>query len=153
MAACMDYIMNQYHEIIEDTEKKNNIISAISGVFFFTGWWFIIDITARYGPADFSNFYHICGILGTISFIIINSISTKNIEMYRYGIGSYAAWIWLFLGFVLGFGSLIASIWILFGAYILPGINIIPGLGVFAQNLFIFIGSLIFKFGRKEDLM
>lgn len=29
----MDYIMNQYHEIIEDTEKKNNIISAISGVF------------------------------------------------------------------------------------------------------------------------
>ena len=60
--------------------------------------------------------------------------------MYRYGIGSYAAWIWLFLGFVLGFGSLIASIWILFGAYILPGINIIPGLGVFAQNLLIFIG-------------
>lgn len=60
--------------------------------------------------------------------------------MYQYGVGSYAVHIWLFIGFVLGFGALIASVWILFGAYVVPGHNVLPGLGVFAQNLFIFLG-------------
>lgn len=67
-------------------------------------------------------------------------ISTHQIEMYQYGIGGYGVYIWLFIGFVLGFGSLIASIWILIGAYIIPGHNIWPGLGLFAQNLFIYLG-------------
>lgn len=29
--------------------------------------------------------------------------------------------VWLFIGFLLGFGSLIASCWILFGVYVVPG--------------------------------
>ncbi len=63
--------------------------------------------------------------------------------------------VWLLIGFVLGFGALIASLWILFQAYVVgpdlypnPG----PGVALFLQNFFIFIGSLIYKFGRTEDL-
>lgn len=60
--------------------------------------------------------------------------------MYSYGVNDYTLHIWLFIGFVLGFGSLIASIWILFGAYVVVGANILPGLAVFIQNFFIFLG-------------
>lgn len=70
----------------------------------------------------------------------INSVSSSRIEMYSYGGGDYTVHIWLFIGFVLGFGSLIASLWILFGAYVVTGVNILPGLGIFFQNLFIFLG-------------
>lgn len=31
--------------------------------------------------------------------------------------------VWLFIGFLLGFGSLIAASWILFGVYVVPGVD------------------------------
>ncbi|KAH9403910.1 Transmembrane protein 50A [Tyrophagus putrescentiae] len=151
MSGCFEGIITRVQETLEDIEKRNNITSVVSGILFFLGWWIIIDIAARYTSADFNSAYHVCGVLGTVSFFMINSVSTSRIEMYQYGVGSYAVHIWLFIGFVLGFGALIASVWILFGAYVVPGHNVLPGLGVFAQNLFIFLGSIVFKFGRKED--
>ena len=40
---------------------------------FFVGWWFIIDASTEHGGGV--NFaHHLCGILGTISFIMINSV-------------------------------------------------------------------------------
>lgn len=73
----------------------------------------------------------------------INSVSSSSLEMYQHGLGSYNVLIWFFIGFVLGFGSVITSLWILFGAYVLPGENVVPGLGVFFQNFLIFLGYVL----------
>ncbi|XP_054712544.1 transmembrane protein 50A-like [Uloborus diversus] len=105
---------------------------------------------------DFNHAYHVCGVIGTISLFMINSVSNGQVggDAYTTGcLGQRGARVWLFLGFVLGFGSLIASCWILFGVYVIPmkdpqG----PGVAVFLQNIFIFLGALVFKFGRSEDL-
>lgn len=74
----------------------------------------------------------------------VNAVSNSNIgESYTEGfLGQNGARIWLFLGFVLGFASMIASTWILFAAYLFGGseVSVLPGLGLFTQNLFIFCG-------------
>lgn len=60
--------------------------------------------------------------------------------------------LWLLLGFVVGFGSLIASIWILFGNFVVNGaVNQWRGVALFLQNFLIFFASLVYKFGRAED--
>ncbi|UXI20281.1 Glycogen synthase kinase-3 beta [Sarcoptes scabiei] len=147
MSALFESCMNR----LQDDENRNKVTSVIAGSFFAVGWWIIIDISTHYFYPEFNNAYHVCGVLGTISLLIINSVPTSRIEMYSYGVSDYTMHIWLFFGFVLGFGALIASLWILFGAFVVTGANILPGLGVFFQNLFIFLGSIIFKFGRKYD--
>lgn len=60
--------------------------------------------------------------------------------------GQQGARAWLFIGFVLGFGSIIASIWILFAAYVVSdqtGVTY-PGVGLFFQNALIFSGFVSF---------
>lgn len=59
-------------------------------------------------------------------FCSINSVSNGQIrgESYTDGcLGQTAARVWLFIGFLMGFGSLIAAAWILFGFYVVnnPG--------------------------------
>ncbi|CAG2103236.1 unnamed protein product [Medioppia subpectinata] len=158
MAGCLDNIQIRRPEWLELGEKRNAIASIAAGTAFFTGWWIIIDISARYTDGnDFYNAFHVCGVLGTLSLFMINAVSNGHIrgDAYTSGVfGQTAARIWLFIGFVLGFGSVIAAIWILFGVYVIPADNkkVYPGIGIFFQNALIFAGSLIFKFGRTEDL-
>lgn len=63
-------------------------------------------------------------------------------ESYTSGfLGQTGARLWLFIGFVLGFASIIAAIWILFAAYVIPGKDpAYPGVGLFLQNILIFAG-------------
>ncbi|XP_017711624.1 PREDICTED: transmembrane protein 50A [Rhinopithecus bieti] len=86
----------------------------------------------------------------------INAVSNGQVrgDSYSEGcLGQTGARIWLFIGFMLAFGSLIASMWILFGGYVAKEKDIVyPGIAVFFQNAFIFFGGLVFKFGRTEDL-
>lgn len=54
----------------------------------------------------------------------VNTVSNGQVrgDMYTDGcIGPYGARIWLFLGLMLSFGSLIGACWILFGGYVIPG--------------------------------
>ena len=85
-----------------------------------------------------------------MSIFMINSISNGQIrgESYTDGfMGQTGARIWLFLGFVFGFGAMIASVWILFAAYIVGDAKFMyPGFGLFFQNLFIFSGSVLHSF-------
>ncbi|RWS27080.1 transmembrane protein 50A-like protein [Leptotrombidium deliense] len=155
MAGCLDNIQIERPEWLDLGEKRNAVASIISGTLFFTGWWVIIDVAAHYPSSDeFDHAYHVCGVFATIS--LINAVSNGQVrgESYTNGFfGQRAARIWLFIGFVLGFGSIIAAIWILFAAYVIPERKLIyPGIGLFLQNILIFAGSLIFKFGRTEDL-
>jgi len=157
MAGCLDNIQIRRPDWLELGEKRNAVAAITAGAMFFIGWWIIIDISARYpSSSEFNHAYHVCGILGTISLFMINAVSNGHIrgDAYTSGFfGQTAARVWLFIGFVLGFGSVIAAIWILFGVYVIPGsAATYPGIGIFFQNALIFIGSLIFKFGRTEDL-
>jgi hypothetical protein len=87
----------------------------------------------------------------------INAVSNGQVqgESFTNGFfGQSGARIWLFVGFVLGFSSIIAATWILFAAYLLPTTvrALYPGVALFLQNLLIIGGSLTYKFGRTEDL-
>ncbi|XP_072465470.1 transmembrane protein 50A isoform X2 [Notamacropus eugenii] len=124
---------------------------------FFTGWWIIIDAAVIYpSMEDFHHSYHACGVIATLAFLMINAVSNGQVhgDSYSEGcLGQTGARIWLFIGFMLAFGSLIASMWILFGGYVVKEKPIVyPGIAVFFQNAFIFFGGLVFKFGRTEDL-
>ncbi|TEA33683.1 hypothetical protein DBR06_SOUSAS12810030, partial [Sousa chinensis] len=144
-------------ECIDWGEKRNTIASIAAGILFFTGWWIIIDAAVIYPSMDeFNHSYHACGVIATIAFLMINAVSNGQVrgDSYSEGcLGQTGARIWLFIGFMLAFGSLIASMWILFGGYVAKEKAIVyPGIAVFFQNAFIFFGGLIFKFGRTEDL-
>lgn len=90
MSSCIESCLRvncNLQDTFDDSEKRNKIISIIAGSFvsllffhvkilfflrincfqFFIGWWIIIDISARHSSVDFSNAYHVCGVLGTIS--------------------------------------------------------------------------------------
>ncbi|KAK3543325.1 hypothetical protein QTP70_018076, partial [Hemibagrus guttatus] len=72
---------------------------------------------------------------------MINAVSNAHVYGDTYGegcLGQTGARVWLFIGFLIMFASLIASIWILFAAYVSPGLPVYPGLCVFFQNLLIF---------------
>jgi len=157
MAGCLDNIQFNRLEWLEFGEKRNAVASIVSGSLFFTGWWIIIDVAAHYPSSDlFDHAFHVCGVMGTLSLFMINAVSNGQVrgESYTNGfLGQRGARIWLFIGFVLGFGAIIAAVWILFAAFVIPGKDqAYPGVGLFLQNVLIFAGSLIFKFGRSEDL-
>lgn len=46
---------------------------------FFSGWWIIIDTASVY-PKSFNFSYYICGILGTISFIMVNAVTNEMVS-------------------------------------------------------------------------
>ncbi|XP_026315608.1 transmembrane protein 50A [Hyposmocoma kahamanoa] len=144
----------------ESGEKRNIVSSIFAGILFFTGWWFIIDSSAVHG--DLPKAAHVCGVFATLSLIMVNSVSNAQVrgETYTGGcMGPRGARLWLFLGFVVGFASLIAACWILFANYVNNPNNkpedqhfTWTGVSLFLQNAFIFAASLVFKFGRAEDL-
>ncbi|XP_068607844.1 LOW QUALITY PROTEIN: transmembrane protein 50A [Brachionichthys hirsutus] len=145
-------------------ERRNAIASVAAGTLsfyrgpdFFTGWWIIIDAAVKYpSEGDFHHAYHTCGVIATVAFLMINAVSNGQVrgDSYSEGcIGQTGARVWLFLGFMLAFGSLIASMWILFEGFVVAGKTVVyPGIAIFFQNAFIFFGGLVFKFGRTEDL-
>nr|CAH0099487.1 unnamed protein product [Daphnia galeata] len=139
-------------------EKRNTYAAVSAGILFASGWWMIFDVAARYPEMEvFHHAYHVCGVVGTLSMIMINMVSNGAIRGDNYSedgcLGSRGARGWFFLGLVLGFTALIASCWILFQAYVIPANGPQwPGVGLFMQNLFIFLSSLMFRFGRSEEL-
>jgi hypothetical protein len=168
--------------------KRNMIASIVAGTLFAVGWWFAIDACAERAEPVYAAF-HICGIFSTIALLMINAVSTGQVtgDLYTEGcLGRKGARAWLFVGFVLAFGGLIGSLWILVQEFIVPAVtddchstnegnstvtvttspslsqssgNTCPpgfphwwqGIAFFLQNLFIFLSTLIFKFGRTEE--
>jgi len=150
MSGCFNLHFNRPEWL--DLENKRNMIASIAaGTFFALGWWLIIDVAARYPSSnDFDHAYHVCGVLSSISLIMVNLISNSQIrgESYTEGcLGQTGAKAWLFIGFVIGFGALLGATWIV----IVKGFESLA-LSMFLQNIFIFSSSMCFKFGRKEDL-
>lgn len=148
-------------------ERRNMIASIVSGIFFFVGWWIFIDAavydsyiakTTEGQNPEVNMWYITIAVVSTIAFFFVNAVSNGQIrgDTYTGGcMGQTGARIWLFIGFLLSFAGLIAATWILFQIYIIDKGNqyegVWPGVAVFLQNLFIFVASIIFKFGRTED--
>uniref|UniRef100_A0A671WE87 Transmembrane protein 50A n=1 Tax=Sparus aurata TaxID=8175 RepID=A0A671WE87_SPAAU len=140
-------------------ERRNTIASIAAGVLFFTGWWIIIDAAVKYpDEGTFHHAYHTCGVIATVAFLMINAVSNGQVrgDSYSEGcIGQTGARVWLFLGFMLAFGSLIASMWILFGGFVVPRkscLSVFCGAIFLILSSFLLIRGLVFKFGRTEDL-
>ncbi|XP_054470846.1 transmembrane protein 50B [Anoplopoma fimbria] len=156
MAGFLDNFRWPECECIDWRERRNTAASIVSGVLFFTGWWIMIDAAVAYpSQGQMNHAFHTCGVFSTLAFFMINAVSNGQVRGDAYGegcLGRTGARLWLFIGFMMMFGSLIASIWILFGGYVVAKKEVAPGLAVFFQNAFIFFSTLIYKFGRTEDL-
>lgn len=150
----MDRIRSSYW--IENVSRRNIIATFVASFLFFSGWWIAIDTAAVHPKAwDFS--YYICGILATISFFMVNSISNEMLHggaAYTGGVlGDNGIKVFLFIGFVLGFASIIATIWIMIAEFAVNNdqVDKAPGYALLVHNIFIFFSSLIYKFGRQSD--
>ncbi|MEJ1282980.1 transmembrane protein 50B [Cricetulus griseus] len=156
MAGFLDNFRWPECECIDWSERRNAVASVVAGILFFTGWWIMIDAAVVYPkPEQLNHAFHTCGVFSTLAFFMINAVSNAQVrgDSYESGcLGRTGARVWLFIGFMLMFGSLIASMWILFGAYVTQNIDVYPGLAVFFQNALIFFSTLIYKFGRTEEL-
>lgn len=109
---------------------------------------------ARYEtPTEFHGAFYIFGIFGTVSFIIVNSISNSQLRDDGFdSVNPRAAKACLLIGFILGFTALTGSVWILISEYASAKYaKAYPGVALLIQNILIFLGSLTFKFGRVED--
>ncbi|CAG0913872.1 unnamed protein product [Notodromas monacha] len=124
MAGCLDNFQLPSCPFPEITERRNTVASIIAGVLVTVGWWFIIDVAAIYPTqAEFNHSFHVCGVMGMLCFMMINAVSNNQVRGGGYTdgcLGTFGARIWLLVGFMLGFGSVIASCWILIGDFIVP---------------------------------
>ncbi|XP_012926761.1 transmembrane protein 50B isoform X1 [Heterocephalus glaber] len=122
MAGFLDNFRWPECECIDWSERRNAVASVVAGILFFTGWWIMIDAAVVYPkPEQLNHTFHTCGVFSTLAFFMINAVSNAQVrgDSYESGcLGRTGARVWLFIGFMLMFGSLIASMWILFGAYV-----------------------------------
>merc|ERR1712059_27888 len=138
-------------------ENRNKVAAILSGGLFFTGWWLAIDASVSNYP-NTRDMFHLCGVFSAISMFMVNTVSTSQLrgEAYTEGVlGGVSAKIWFFFGFLMGFGSLLGSLWILFGEYLSTSGQlqaVFPGVEFVMQNLLILAASLVYRFGRTEDL-
>jgi len=123
MAGCLDNMqLPNVEGCVEVGDKRNKVASIVSGILFFSGWWFAIDAAAVHPEkTELKDVFQICGVFGTISFFMVNAVSNGQLrgDSYTEGcLGVRSARIWFFFGFLLGFASLIGASWILFGEYV-----------------------------------
>ncbi|KPJ12920.1 Transmembrane protein 50B [Papilio machaon] len=81
-------------------DKRNTVASILAGVFYFAGWWFIIDAASVY-PGDLPNASYVCGVMATLSLVMVNSVSNAQVRGDTYSggcMGPRGARIWLFMG-------------------------------------------------------
>ncbi|ENN74538.1 transmembrane protein 50B [Dendroctonus ponderosae] len=133
--------------------RKNAYASMVAGLLFFTGWWIIIDSETVH-PGQIPAGYWMCGVAGTVSLIMVNSVSNALMRGDSYDggcMGTRGARVWIFLGFVMGFAAVIASCSIMLTVYTNRDLKS-PGVALFLQNTLICIASILFKFGRSEDV-
>ncbi|OQR72542.1 transmembrane protein 50B-like [Tropilaelaps mercedesae] len=148
MSWCLHMPCNR-PEWLDFTDRRNAVYSVVAGSLFAIGWWIMIDCASRHPSSqELNHAYHTIGVISTLSLIMVNVVSNAQFrgEGYTDGAcGQTGAQVWLFIGFVLGFGALLGSSWILVATNFHG-----TSLSVFFQNVFIFASSMAFKFGRKE---
>lgn len=137
---------------------KNCIYAAFSGIFFFGGWWIMIDLDAVYPDLMYLKaVYHLPIIIETLSFIIVNIVpygSSLDPFAFESKVCNPGMWvIYLFLGLMLSFCSLIGASYVLVNDFLLKLRRCLwPGYAVFLQTFFVFIANMLMKFGIKQEM-
>lgn len=100
--------------------------------------------------------YHLPLIFATISFVIVNTVPYgRSFDPFSFEnkLCNPGMWLlYLFIGLMLAFCSLIGASYILVNDFILPPRRYRwPGCAIFLQTVFIFVANMIMKFGIKQD--
>jgi len=138
--------------------KRNTYSSLLAGVLFFSAWWLIIDTAVVYSTDEkWTNIYFLLTAASTVSMFMVNSVSNSAVTgsaMDEGVLGVKGARLWLMLGFIGSFACIVAGIWIMFGNYVVRNgdHSSWPGIALFIHSSLIFISSLVYKFGRTEEL-
>ncbi|KAM3722303.1 Transmembrane protein 50B [Dirofilaria immitis] len=115
MSGCLDQF--NYNCDVDWDSKRNAVASCISSAMFFIGWWLLIDTAAIYSPVgQWNNVYIIVTVCGTIAMFMVNAVSNSQVRgesMNENILGTKGSRLWLMLGFVLSFASLVAALWII----------------------------------------
>lgn len=87
----------------------------------------------------------------------VNAVSNRTVQGVGYDegiLGPRGARLWMMIAFALSFASLIAGLWLMFSDYVLRQgeHRNWPGVALFLNNFLIFGASLVYKFGRVEEL-
>ncbi|NWI33006.1 TM50B protein, partial [Sula dactylatra] len=125
MAGFLDNFRWPECECIDWSERRNAIASIVAGVLHcVTGCYYSSEMAFRYFK-NLNSQKVTRNISVTKRAILssyrINAVSNAQVRGDSYSdgcLGRTGARVWLFIGFMLMFGSLIASMWILFGAYV-----------------------------------
>ncbi|KAF1610601.1 UNVERIFIED_CONTAM: Transmembrane protein 50B, partial [Eudyptes robustus] len=142
---------------IEWETRRNHLASVASGFLFFLGLWIYVDTAVVYGKEDWTNAYIVVTIASVVGMFMVNAVSNRTVQGISYDegiLGTRGARLWLMIAFVLSFASLVAGLWLMFSDYVLrkgdhPNW---PGVALFLNNFLIFCASLVYKFGRLEEL-
>ncbi|EDV95873.1 transmembrane protein 50A [Drosophila grimshawi] len=148
----MGLVENVRSWFTSDTSRNKNSALA-AGLLFFTGWWIIIDAMSGDGQHQITTGHVFIGVFGTISFFMVNTVKGEYIsEDNTSESGARLAKLWLLIGFVIGFASIIAAIWVMIDNFINNDKKDSSlGVALLLQNVFILFGSLVYKFGRNEE--
>lgn len=135
--------------------QKNLIVSAVSSLLFFTGWWVIADADVH-EEMEKRQTYYAPGIVGTAAFFFTNVVPAHYFyDSFTYQQGCFTpgfARSYLFVWLMISFGCLIAAFYILVNDFILkPEVYQWPGYGIWLQNVLIFISSMVLRFAKKHD--
>jgi len=144
-------IVENAREWLTAENAKNKISSIVAGFLFFTAWWVLIDLLAVTPKNQINTGQAFIGVFGTLSFIMVNSVRKSHINDNPSVNRGRIAMLWLLVGFILGFASVIASAWVMIDDTTKKRENIWPGIAILIQNVLILIATLVYKFGRDEE--
>ncbi|XP_055382723.1 transmembrane protein 50B [Condylostylus longicornis] len=144
-------IIDNTKEWITGENAKNKISSIVAGLLFFTGWWLLIDVLASTPKSEINTGQAFIGVFGTLSFIMVNSVRKSHINQNSSVSRGRMAMLWLLVGFILGFASVIASVWVMIDDTTRKHGKVWPGVAILLQNVLILVATLIYKFGRDEE--
>lgn len=154
LAMCINvnYVLSPV--VVEFWEDKAKAYGPIlSGALFGAGWWFWVDaVLCNSHTVPFDQY--IPGIIATLALIMINCIRRDSLQgQDAFDDESFCRIrLWLFLSYVVSFGSIVASVWVMILHYTshdeLSGAEKWPGVACIFQTVFILGSGILFFLSR-----
>jgi len=156
MASCFGN-MNLDLNAIDWENKRNHVASVVSGLLFSLGIWLYIATAAVYHGNDWNNAYILVTIASCVAMFMVNAVSNRAVQGNSYDegiLGVRGARLWLMLSFILTFSSLVAALWLMFSEFVFETGDHTnwPGVALFLNNFLIFCASIVYKFGRTDEM-
>eukprot|EP01111_Echinosteliopsis_oligospora_P009094 TRINITY_DN2604_c0_g1_i1.p1 TRINITY_DN2604_c0_g1~~TRINITY_DN2604_c0_g1_i1.p1 ORF type:complete len:150 (-),score=34.56 TRINITY_DN2604_c0_g1_i1:100-549(-) len=132
-------------------------VSVFAGILFGIGWIMLIDAHVYQSSVGLSPkiqaWFYAPGIVATVALFMSNIVNLEAMNPYSWiaeeGVTARVR-AWLFLAFVLSFGSVAASIWIMVALFSPPETQW-PGVAMILQSIFIFVSSLCFMYSKTPS--